>query len=251
MILSKRPLAALLVLAVLTAGAAQATSIKSPIVRAGEAEVGIEVEATDDKNSKQAGAAELALNLGYGVTKHWYFRLQSQWARDPGDSLQHNVLGLENRFQILPQDEYLFNLGFYVEYEFGTQENAADELTVGPTLQTDIGDFRFTANPFLSVEVGGGTDAAPEFKYGLRGQYLLHPAFNPGIELHGNTGSVLTGERPSDQTHLLGPVATGNFSAAPLGLSGRFGYEVGVQFGLTKATPDQNYKAKLRYLFAF
>ncbi len=246
-----RSLAALLVITLLMAGTAQAASIKSPIVHQGEAEFEVEVEATDDKDSNKAGEAEFAVAIGYGVTDFWFFEIESEWARDPGSRFKHKVLGLENRFQILPQGEYLLDVGFYAKYEFGTRKNAADELTLGPIFQHDVGDFRFTANPFLSVEVDGGTDAAPEFKYGLRAQYLLHKAFMPSVEFHGNTGEIIASKRQSEQTHQLGPVVSGSLSAAPLGLPGKFGYEIGVLFGLTDATPDQTYKAKLEYEFAF
>lgn len=238
-------------MACVAANTVQAASIKSPIVIQGEAEVEIEVEATDDNDSKKAGEAELAVAMGYGVTDHWSFEIESEWAREPGDSLKHKVIGLENRFQILPQGEYLLDLGFYAKYEFGTQKDAADELTLGPIFQHDVGDFRFTANPFLSVEIDGASDAAPEFKYGLRAQYLWHKAFAPSIEFYGSTGALIASKRQSDQTHQLGPVVSGSFSAASLGLPGKFGYEIGVLFGVTDATPDQTYKGKLEYEFVF
>jgi hypothetical protein len=231
--------------------AAFADSIKSPIVTKGEAEIELKGEVSDDRAADKDGEYEFKIGTGYGVTDHWFVELESEWKRKPEDRIKHEAIAIENRFQILPQGAYLLDLGFYAEYEFATQAKAADSITFGPILRTDIGAWRFTANPFLNVEVGAHSEAAPQLKYGVQGLYTLHSAVALGVEAYGKSGALNEHKPLAKQEHQIGPVLTGKLSGYSLGLPGKFGYEAGALFGLTPATAAQTYKFKLEYEFAF
>lgn len=247
----RHTLAAAVLLALSPGIANAASTIKSPIVTKGEAEIEIQSSVTDDKDKSKDGEYETKLGLGYGVTDHWFVELESEWKRDPEDRFRHEAVAIENRFQILPQGEYLLDLGFYTEYEIGTRKGSTDEITLGPIFRSDIGKFRITANPFMSVEIGANSTEAPSFKYGVQGLYMLHHAFAPGIEMFGKTGELVESKRLPDQEHQIGPVLTGTILGSTIGLPGKFGYEAGVLFGLTRATADETYKIKLEYEFTF
>lgn len=241
-----------LALALLFSGSAFAVpSIKSPIVTKGEAEIELGADGTSDADKAKDGGHGLTLEFGYGVTDHWFTEFETEWSNDPGERFRHEAVAWENRFQILPQGEYLVDLGFFAEYEFGTRPHSADEIKFGPILQSTIGNFRVTANPFMSVEVGAHSEAAPEFSYGVRAEYLWKQAFNPGVEFYGKMGEIADGPRLSEQEHSLGPVATGSVSLHSLGLPGKLGYEAGVLFGVTDAAPARSFKGKLEYEFTF
>jgi len=246
---TRTTLLATLVFLPLTAQAA--ASIKSPIVTKGETEVEFQSFGTSDGNSDKDGEHNLRSSIGYGVTNHWFAEIESEWSNNPHASFTHEAVALENTFQILPQGEYKIDLGFYAEYELGTRAHSADGITLGPIFQTDIGKLRLTANPFLSFEVGSHGHEAPGLNYGLQAQYMLHNAFAPAIEFYGKTGSFMDDTSLNDQDQKLGPVLTGKFSAATLGLPGKFGYEAGVLFGVTDVTAARTYKGKLEYEFAF
>jgi hypothetical protein len=230
---------------------AQASSIKSPIVTKGEAEIELQSFGTSDKDSSKDGEHNLRFSAGYGVTDHWFTEIESEWSNDPGERFTHEAVAWENTFQILPQGEYLIDWGFYAEYEFGTRAHSADELTFGPIFQSDIGKIRLTANPFISVEVGAHSAAAPEFKYAFRAQYMLNAYFNPSIEFYGKMGEMIADTPAREQQHQLGPVISGGVSLHGLGLPGKIGYEAGMLFGLTESTAARTYKGKLEYEFTF
>jgi hypothetical protein len=225
----------------------QAASIKSPIVNKGEAEIELQGNLDSGGDSAKDGGYELKTGVGYGVTDHWFVKIKSEWEREAQERLRHKAVALENRFQILPQGEYILDLGFYAEYELTTQADAAEEITFGPILRSDVGNWRLTANPFVAVEVGAHSEKPPEFKYGLQGLYLFQLIAAFGIEAYGTVA-----DKPQDeQKHQVGPVVTGKISAKNLGLLGKFGYEVGALFGLTTAAADQTYRFKLEYEWAW
>jgi hypothetical protein len=227
--------------------AVQAASIKSPIVTKGEAEIELQGNLDSDGDSAKDGAYEFKTGMGYGVTDHWFVEIESEWEREPQERLRHKAVALENRFQILPQGEYILDLGFYAEYELTTQAGVADEITFGPILRSDVGNWRLTANPFVAVEVGDHSEKPPEFKYGLQGLYLWQPIAAFGVEAYGTVEDA-----PQDeQKHQVGPVMTGKVSAKNLGLPGKFGYELGALFGLTTAATNQSYRFKLEYEWAW
>jgi hypothetical protein len=226
-------------------------SVKSPIVAKGEAEIEISAAGTNDNDSAKDGKYELSLEFGYGVTDHWYTAFETEWSREPGERFRHEAVAWENRFQILPQGEYLVDFGFFAAYEFGTQPHSADAIKFGPLFQHTTGQFRLTANPFMVVEVGPHSAAAPKFDYGVRAEYLWTKAFNPGVEFYGKMGEIADGPSLSKQKHSFGPVVAGGFSLRSLGLPGKLGYEVGALFGVTDAAPAQNFKGSLEYEFAF
>ena len=217
----------------------------------GEYEIEISADGTSDADSTKDGAHGLTLEFGYGVTNHWFTEFETEWSNGSGERFRHEAVAWENTFQILPQGEYLIDLGFFAEYEFGTRPHSADEIKFGPIFQSTIGNFRVTTNPFMSVEVGAHSEAAPEFSYGVRAEYLWKQAFNPGVEFYGKMGEIADGPRLSEQNHSLGPVATGSVSLHRLGLPGKLGYEAGVLFGVTDAAPARTFKGKLEYEFTF
>lgn len=235
----------------LSGAAFAAPSVKSPIVTKGEAEIELSGESSSDSDNAKDGARGLSLEFGYGVTDRWFTEFETEWSNGPGERFRHEALAWENTFQILPEGEYLLDWGMFAAYEFGTRPHSADEITFGPILRSTVGNVRITANPFISVEVGAHSEAAPEFSYGVRAEYLWKQAFNPGVEFYGKLGEMADGPRLSEQEHSLGPVAKGSFSLRGLGLPGKLGYEAGVLFGVTDASPARNFKGKLEYEFVF
>lgn len=236
----------------MSGSAIAAPSVKSPIVRKGEAEIEVNGESSGDHDRAKDGARGLGLEFGYGVTDRWFTKLETEWSNGPGERFRHEAVAWKNTFQILPEGEYLLDWGMYAAYEFGTRPHSADEITFGPILRGSVGNFRVTANPFISVGVGAHSEAAPEFSYGVRAEYLWKQAFNPGVEFYGKLGEMADGPRLSEQEHSLGPVAKGSFSLRRLvGLPGKIGYEAGVLFGVTDASPARNFKGKLKYEFVF
>ena len=85
----------------------------------------------------------------------------------------------------------------------------------------------------------------------FRAQYLWHEAFSPAVEFYGQTGEIFAGPPVREQTHNMGPVITGAVSLHDIGLPGKLGYEAGMLFGVTAASPQKLYKGKLEYEFVF
>lgn len=240
-----------LLLALYTVNANAASTVKSPNVTKGEAEVEIQSSVTNDDEKSKDGEYEMKIGMGYGFTDHWFMEIESEWKHAPEDRIRHETVAIENRFQILPQGEYMLDLGLYTEYEIGTRKGSSDQITLGPIFRTDIGKFRITANPFISTEIGANSKDAPSFEYGMQALYRLHDAFTPGLELFGKTGELIASKRLPDQEHQIGPYFEGSTPANSIGLPGEFGYEFGALFGLTRGTVDETYKIKLEYQFTF
>ncbi len=227
------------------------SKIKSPIVHQGEFELETYGYVTDDDANAKDGKNRFKSAVGYGFTDYWFMEVESEWGNNPGKRFGHRAIEIENRFQFVPQGTYAIDIGGYAAWESSTQTNSADKLKFGPIFRTQIDDFVFTLNPFISAEIGKHSTKDPEFTYALQAKYLAHPMFSPGVEIYGEPGQIGNFNRLSSQDHAMGPVITGVILGAPLGLPGKLKYEAGVLFGLTSGTAARIYKGGLEYEFTF
>jgi hypothetical protein len=109
-------------------------------------------------------------------------------------------------------------------------------------------DSLHTLNVFIGRELGAHASDNTSLFYAWQSKLLLHPLFNPGIELYGEIANLTSAGQYKDQGHSIGPVITGSYIFAP---HGKIRYELGYQWGLSKATARGGVRWKFEYEIPF
>lgn len=233
---------------VLLAPAARADfHIRSPYeIDYGELELEHNGASVFDNRSDVGRARSYTVEIGTGLTPWWHTELEIGFERAPGDSQPTLLTALvtENTFQLTPQGEYFFDLGFYVEYaQSMTRGSAAgpNELTFGPLIAKDIGRTTHTLNLLFTRQLGPDqTTQGLDFSYAWQSRWNVWQPLSPAIEIYGDAGTIGSFPGYAKQQLLIGPVGVGAIQLASLGLghAGKLKYELGWLFGATQASPS-------------
>lgn len=257
----------LLLVAFLMPGTARAGfEIRSPIVEEGELELegkggflwgydkGEEAGAGEEEEEAGAGQEEEAeanqrhrheVSIGYGATDFWRPEVGAQIEQNIGDSVKVNSVSFENVFQIVPENTFFANLGFFAEYEGPISEGASHAVEFGPIIQIPIGPVVTTLNPFFEKQFGKNSEEGVAFEYGVQSLVSVAEDIGVGFEAYGEVENFAGGPpETSAQEHRIGPVAVFGFD---LGSLGGLGIETGFFFGLTRATSDYAAKINLEW----
>lgn len=108
-------------------------------------------------------------------------------------------------------------------------------------------DTLHTFNVFLEREIGPHASSDTGLFYAWQSLGLLHPLFNPGVELYGEIASLQHAGSYKDQGHSIGPVITGAVRIP----FGKIKYEVGYQWGLSNATARGAARWRFEYEIPF
>ena len=114
----------------------------------------------------------------------------------------------------------------------GTRCTRRNVTVASPAIRSELS---FTANPFLERNFGRNSVEGIAFTYGWQAKYEVGDGFAVGIEAYGRIEHL--GDPPpwSEQEHIIGPVV---YAEIPLGRDFKITPDIGVLFGLTRATPD-------------
>ena len=197
-------------------------------------------------------AGSFTNSIAYGLTPWWQIELEAEAATAPGRSATWNALTLENTFQLTERGQYLFDVGFFMEYSHATGKGA-DSVKFGPILHREINnvfgiDTAHTLNVFVARDVGPNASRDTTLQMAWQSVARLHPLFAPGIEYFAEIAKVAHTGTYDQQQHFAGPVLTGAQSFAPFG---KLKYQVGYLFGTTTATPKSAIRWKLEYEIRF
>jgi hypothetical protein len=105
-----------------------------------------------------------------------------------------------------------------------------------------------TLNLLFEKQIGLHRTDATDFTPAWQSRWRLHPLFEPGFEYYGDIGDISSPGKLAEQQHRVGPVLVGFFDTQGYG---KFKYELGYLFGLTRATENGAVRWKLEYEFRF
>jgi hypothetical protein len=210
----------------------------------GELEIEHNGAAAFDRRPDQRGATSYTIEFGTGLTSWWHSEVELGFDRAPGDG-QPTLLTQavwENMVQLTEPGKQFADFGFYFEYAQSTTTGhnaASNELTFGPVIAKDIGRTTHTINLFFTRELGPNqTSQGFDFSYSWQSRWNIWPPLSPAIEIYGDTGTLGSVPRLSQQQLLVGPVGVGVLRLNQLGLgrAGKLKYEIGWLFGTTPVT---------------
>jgi hypothetical protein len=221
--------------------------VYSPTVEYGVTEVEAYGYRDLDHRSGVDGSEKHKVTIGHGFTDYWFSEIGGEWEKEGRESRKLEAFEWENRFQFAPQGKYWLDTGLLVEYERARDRDDADEITVAPLLEKEIGGHSVaTLNLRFSRHIGSNAESGTEFSYAARWKYNLHPLYEPAIEFFGEPGRI--GHLPStqQQPHWLGPAVYGK---AKLGAGRAFVYSAALLFGYTDAASDKRLVLRAEYEF--
>jgi hypothetical protein len=252
-------LAAALVLVAPAGGHADYHLVSPSEIDLGELEIEHNGDAVFDNRANQIGATSYTTELGTGLTSWWHSEIELGFDRAPGGNeptlLTQAVW--ENMIELTEPGERFADLGFYFEYGQSTTTGhnaAANEITFGPVIAKDIGRTTHTMNLFLTRQLGPDqTSQGLDFSYAWQSRWNIWAPLSPAIEIYGDTGTLGSVPRLSQQQLLTGPVGVGLLSLHDLGLghAGNLKYEIGWLFGATPATAHGTLRWRLEVEIPF
>jgi Iron permease FTR1 family len=228
-----------------TPARAEDLNVYSPIVEPHEYAIETRGNIAFDDNPALDGAATEVTEIEVTPNNWWHTALIGEWNKEPPGDLQYSLSGWENIFQLTPQGQYWADLALYVEYDWAQRGGDADSFEWKLLAEKNVGPLTVTINPIWEVPVGGNASGTTEFRYAARVKWRLSQHFEPAIEFHGAVGEFSHPDDLVDQSHLIGPVASGKFNVRPLG---ELRYEAGYLFGTTRVgSPDGTAKFMLEF----
>jgi hypothetical protein len=241
--------------ALTTASTAQAEfKLRYPTVDYRELEIEHNGDTTFDKAKSGLSNNQSYTNeIGYGILPFWSLELEGEWAAPSGANLSYDATTLENTFQLTPQGKYWADVGFFAEYSHAASRGGADSVTFGPLVQKEVPDVWgidtvHTVNFLFGKEIGRNRSDATSLFAAWQSRLRLDPLFEPGIEIFSEIDDIEKPGKLAGQQHRLGPVVVGLYAMPGLG---KLKYELGYQFGLTRATENGTVRWRLEFERAF
>jgi hypothetical protein len=217
-----------------------------PTVQQGEREIdwrgGIASSGTDTN-----AQADSALGFGFGVTGHWFTEVAVRYTKKQGASPTFKDVSWENILQLAEPGEWPVDVGVAFEVERSSQSQDQLELTAGPLLQKEIGQFQVNFNVLLTHVIEGTEPAANRVHFQWQVKYRYSEPLEFGVQGFANVSSSGTTWAPySDQVHRIGPVALGRFKFTR---ERSLSYNAALLFGTTAHSPDRTLRFQLEYEF--
>jgi hypothetical protein len=228
----------------LGAKAHAAQQVLSPIIDVGEFDIELKADRTFDKNAERDNARGIAVDVGWGVNRHWATEIEGQWRADPGGNRHYSATSWENRFQLTPQGKYWVDVGLFVEYERAIEADEHNNITVGLLLQKETGQNLTTLNLLFNRELGQGGAPGLATEVRLQSRWRLSNALQPGFEVYLEPGRLGHFADWEEQRVRAGPVLVGMWHTGPLS---KLKYELGYLAGLTAASERGTLRALLEF----
>lgn len=214
-----------------------------PAVEYGEREVDFKYGVDTKKNESSLQAA--SLGLGYGLKEWWFTELYVKGERE-GAASRFDAVELENKFQLTETGRYPIDVGFIAELELPHDRSEGNEFRFGPLFQTEFDRVQLNFNPLWTNISRAVEDDGTFFGYQWQVKYRWQPAFEFGAQGFGDMGRWNRVLPSSEQEHRLGPAIFGKY---PLGGRQAIVWNAGLLFGVTKASPDTNFRMQAEYEF--
>jgi high-affinity iron transporter len=237
-------LGAILLAGVLPGRAQAGLVIYSPVVEGGERALEMRSSRDLDSRADVNGAEEHKFEFEYAPNDRWLAEGLATVDRDPGGARHLAELSFENVFALTPQGKYAADFGLLAEYAYGVGSGAHDAIELGLLAEKSFARTVLTVNVTAEQELIPGSRA--ELGYAARLRWRGREHFEPGIEVHGELGSVGQYGSLGGHRHQMGPSARGRMRLGP---HRALRYEAAWVFGLTSASPDSTARVQLEYEF--
>lgn len=223
--------------------------VYSPIIEQHVLELELRGDRTVDPASARNDRQSHLFELAYGVNSWWYTALFGVLDKPPQAGQRYSATAWENIFQLTPQGKYWADVGLYLEYRKSHLADEPDEFESKLLLEKDAGPLVLTANLIFNREIGTDAGKGVGFEYAVRANYPWRRGIQFGVEAYGEPGRLTGFEPVAAQSHIIGPVISGQFNIGQL--PGIFGYNIGYLFGLTPGSPNGTAKWELEYEIPF
>ena len=229
--------------AILSLAAAQSVAgVFGPTVNADNRELELRIGAAQDANDDWSTVSRLHYQRGLNDT----FRLRGlvQFA-DPGDGpAEFKFFQAELLWQTVEQTQSGYSAAFRLDARIAEGDDGANRLGVNWVHQWKLGDgWQVRAIGLVSREVGSNARDGVNLAFRSGISRRMANGLKLGFEQYsslGNTDSGLGGF--DDQKHTAGPTISGP-------LNEHWGWYLGVQFGLSEAANDEDFKFRLTRRF--
>ena len=191
------------------------------------------------------------IGLGYGVSSFYFAKVLIDFDKPVHDGWRLQRLVLENIFRLspLPLGVDGWGLAWFQSIEGRLNRHETNASLFGPIITVQSGKFSATLNPFIEKTFGANSVEGLALVAGWQTRVEIATGLALGIEGYSNIPDIDRGTPQSQtQQHRIGPmliadVELGHGSAHPAQ------FELGVQFGLTEATPDVTGKVNMQMKF--
>jgi len=176
--------------------------------------------------------------LEYGVTDRFTIGAYLDLERPPDRAMHHTQTRLLARYRFANRHDLAINPALYFEYYIPYGGYAGEQkLETRFIIDRDVGDFRFVADPGLSVTTAG-PERSGNPSLGLAAGIYWRRHFNvqPALEYYAQYGQV---RGPGAKTEYVIPGFT-------IHLTPHLIYHLGVALGLTDASDDRVIVAEVR-----
>ncbi|MBV1920120.1 MAG: hypothetical protein KUG73_05525 [Pseudomonadales bacterium] len=210
-----------------------------PYVQALEKEIEYRV-LVEDEGSEASGSegshSRSMHKLGYGQSfaENWFAEIYVIGEQSAGEAFSASEYELEAILQLTEQGEFALDWGVLFELERSAQDDVW-EANVGLLGVKDFENISVVGNAFVGREWGSDIESEFEVAGSLQVRYRLRPEFEPGIEWYS-----------SQDTHAIGPVASGRVSVAP---RQKLFWQLGLIFGIASNTANKTLQFQIEYEF--
>lgn len=208
--------------------------VYSPIVEYGETEIELMADVVNDSDSEADGNQTYYLEFSRGFTRNWASELLVEFEHPDGEGTKAEALEWENVIQLSEQGAQFIDYGLFFEVEKALEDGSPDELVVGILLEQEFGHWVARYNLFAEKEVGENHESGLEGKGSLQVAWRKYQMAMPALEYYS-----------SEYENSLGTLVNGKWKAG----KNKFGYSVGILWGLDDDTPDQTLRTKVEFEF--
>lgn len=247
--LTRTGLAALLALPLLgVAGAgAKAQNINEPEVTKGQTKLETFSAFQSGFNGGAAGDVREIHTTNYyrGITDFWQIKAFLVFERPEYDSYRATQAVLENTFELLnAKKSGGLGLAWFTGIAAAIHDEETNAVLLGPIVRIGEGKTSLILNPFIEKTFGQNREDGIAFVYGWQLKHEMRKGFWIGVEGFGKFPDITGLKGPEE--HRVGPLLTWEIEMAD---KRTLGFEMGVLFGLTEATPDTTVKFQVTYTY--
>jgi len=142
------------------------------------------LSATDPSHFETTGSNELNMEFEIGMTPHFDFAIYQVFQAANDGKINYGGFKLRSRYKIGNKNDFWLDPLIYLEYS-ANANFTEQEIEPKLILAKDIGNFKFSFNPYLSIEKGKGEwEFEPNYAFGAC--YEVSKLFGIGLEAKGN-----------------------------------------------------------------
>jgi hypothetical protein len=239
--LDMRLLAPLAGIALITDASAQTFDVKTPDVKRGSLELGLDNTLHTGVPHDPGAAVNRSVHeqsLDYGLLSWWKVSGVLKLEKPEEDAFRANAVALENLIVLRPMAESKprdVALGWFTSIDASINRDTTNAVLFGPVATVKADKLTVGLNPFFEQTFGRNSVDGIALNYAWQVKYDVREGLAVGVEGYGVVDNL--GDPPpwQDQTHRVGPVV---FTELKLAEGLVLTPDIGLLFGLTRATPD-------------